>query len=161
MVKITQKKIQFKDVLNYEVYEDGKNVVKGSAGKALIGGAFFGVTGAIIGSSGKRKVNNYCSLLKLLIRINDINTPLIEICFINSACNKDGILYKNYVKSIQETCALFEFMLNDKKLSETNISENVENKSIKDKLIELKQLLDEGLINEEDYENKKKNILNS
>ena len=151
------KKIQFKNVLNYEVYEDGKSVVKGSAGKALVGGAFFGVTGAIIGGSGKRKINNYCSVLKLLIRVNDIDSPLIEIPFVNSSCNKDGISYKNYIKSIQETCALFEFMINYKKPE--NIVETEEIVSIKDKLIELKQLLDEGLINEEDYENKKQEIL--
>lgn len=156
--------IEFKDILSYEVYEDGDSVVKGSAGRALIGGAFFGLTGAIIGSSGKRKVSNYCSSLKLLIRINDIDNPQIEITFINSQVEKDSSTYKNCIKSLQEISSYFEYMINSKTLEEPKPSSvektQVESKSKKEQLIELKELFEEGLITEEDYNKKKQDILN-
>lgn len=156
--------IEFKDILSYEVYEDGDSVVKGSAGRALIGGAFFGLTGAIIGSSGKRKVSNYCSSLKLLIRINDIANPQIEITFINSQVEKDSSTYKNCIKSLQEISSYFEYMINSKTLEEPKSSPTekpqVESKSKKEQLIELKELFEEGLITEEDYNKKKQDILN-
>lgn len=156
--------IQFKDIINYEVYEDGNSVVKGSAGRALIGGTFFGLTGAIIGSSGKRKVSNYCSSLKLLIRINDIDNPQIEITFINSQVEKDSFIYKNSIKSLQEISSYFEYMINSKTLEKPKSlsveKSQVESKSKKEQLIELRELFEEGLITEEDYNKKKQEILN-
>lgn len=156
--------IEFKDIINYEVYEDGNSVVKGSVGRALIGGAFFGLTGAIIGSSGKRKVSNYCYSLKLLIRINDIDNPQIEITFINSQVEKDSSTYKNCIKSLQEISSYFEYMINSKTLEKPKTlpveKPQAESKSKKEQLLELKELFEEGLITEEDYNKKKQDILN-
>ena len=159
----------FKNIINYEIYEDGNSVVKGSAGRALIGGAFFGVTGALIGSSGKRKISNYCQSLKLLVRINDIEQPLLEIPFINTKTQKDGITYKNCLNSLQQICAYFEYMINNKTIEESaktlndSVEErrNTQTKSKKEKLTELKELFEDGLITEEDFNNKKQDILDS
>ena len=151
----------FSLVSSYEIYEDGNSVVKGSAGRALIGGAFFGITGAIIGGSGRRKIENNCNELKLLIRLNEINSPLIELVAINSPTIKDGVRYKNSIKSLQEICACFEYMINNKTLEEsaTIKKEQPKIKSKKEHLLELKELLDEGLITEEDFNKKKQEIL--
>ena len=151
----------FSLVSSYEIYEDGNSVVKGSAGRALIGGAFFGITGAIIGSSGKRKIESNCNELKLLIRLNEINSPLIELVAINSPTIKEGVRYKNSIKSLQEICACFEYMINNKTLEESaNIKkEQPKIKSKKEQLLELRELLDEGLITEEDFNKKKQEIL--
>ena len=149
--------IHFKDILSYEVYEDGNSVVKGSAGRALIGGAFFGVIGALVGSSGKRRVSNYCSSLKLLIRVNDIDNPQIEISFINSQIDKNSFTYKTCIKSLQKITSYFEYMINNKTLEEPVFVEK--SKSKREELLELKVLLEDGLITEEDYNKKKENIL--
>lgn len=158
--------IKFKDVLSYEIYEDGNSVVKGSAGRALIGGAFFGVTGALVGSSGKREISNYCQSLKLLIRINNIDQPLLEISFISGKTEKDGFTYKKCLNSLQQICAYFEYMINNKTIEESakTLNDSVKEKQIKskkEKLTELKELFDDGLITEEDYNKKKQDILDS
>ena len=158
--------IKFKDVLSYEIYEDGNSVVKGSAGRALIGGAFFGVTGALVGSSGKREISNYCQSLKLLIRINNIDQPLLEISFISGKTEKDGFTYKKCLNSLQQICAYFEYMINNKTIEESakTLNDSVkekQTKSKKEKLTELKELFDDGLITEEDYNKKKQDILYS
>lgn len=158
--------IKFKDVLSYEIYEDGNSVVKGSAGRALIGGAFFGVTGALVGSSGKREISNYCQSLKLLIRINNIDQPLLEISFIGGKTEKDGFTYKNCLNSLQQICAYFEYMINNKPFEESakTLNDSVkekQTKSKKEKLTELKELFDDGFITEEDYNKKKQDILDS
>ena len=161
--------IKFKDVLSYEIYEDGNSVVKGSAGRALIGGAFFGVAGALVGSSGKREISNYCQSLKLLVRINNIDQPLLEISFISGKTEKGGFTYKNCLNSLQQICAYFEYMINNKPFEESAKTLNdsaeekqtIQTKSKKEKLTELKELFDDGLITEEDYNKKKQDILDS
>lgn len=158
----------FANVLSYEIKEDGESVVKGSAGRALIGGLFFGVTGAIIGSSGKRKISNYCTDLRLFIRLNDFEDPLIDMQVINFQTAKSGTIYQEYKKRLQEVCAYLELMINNRTLEESakanSIAEEIkpgkeEAKSIKAQLNELKELLAGGFITEEEYNNKRKEIL--
>ena len=152
----------FSIVLSYEIYEDGDCVVKGSIGRSLIGGVFFGIMGAIIAGRGKKNIQNNCNSLKLIIRINEIDNPMIELVAIDAPTSKDSSTYKSRVKSLQEICACFEFMINNKTLEEATIIENsqIETKSKKEQLQELKELLDDGLITEEDYNKKKQEILN-
>lgn len=54
--KYYSKIFKYSDILSYEVYENGNSVVKGTAGKALLGGAFFGLGGMIVGSSMSKTV---------------------------------------------------------------------------------------------------------
>lgn len=177
--KVLSKAYNFSDLINYEVYENGMSKVKGRAGSALIGGAFFGLAGLIIGSSMSRKIDENCEQLKLIIRINDIDFPQIVLTYIeNTNINKTSSQYKNMKQNIQAICSELEFMMNATSLEQsanfrqaeapssvpdkphTEQPEQTEKQSLKDKLKELKELLDEGLISEDDYELKKKNILN-
>ena len=104
----------FDKILSYEIYENGDSVVKGGAGKALIGGVFFGLTGAVIGSSMKRNIVNYCSSLSLFIKMNDIDNPVLEIPFINSQVSKNSSTYKNCLNSAKKVCGYLEYMMNNK-----------------------------------------------
>ena len=59
--KSFSKAYNFSDLINYEVYENGLSKVKGTAGKALIGGAFFGLGGLIVGSSMSKNIKEKCN----------------------------------------------------------------------------------------------------
>lgn len=72
------KAYRFTDIINYEVYENGKSKVQGRAGSALIGGAFFGLGGLIVGSSMSKNIDELCNNLKLIIRLNDFENPQIS-----------------------------------------------------------------------------------
>lgn len=156
------KPYNFSDILNYEVYENGKSQVQGRAGSALIGGAFFGLGGLIVGSSMSRNINEKCNELKLIIRINDLENPQIVIPYIRTQCDKSGWMYRDAVKNVQELCSLLEYIINSKTLEQsanTQSQINVKEKSPKEQLQELKEMLDDGLITQEDYEQKKKQII--
>lgn len=158
---IFSKVYKFSDVINYEIYENGKSVVEGRAGSSLIGGLFFGMTGALIGGSGKRDINDYCNKLSIIIRINDWETPQIEIILINGQTLKSSSTYSKCVNSLHEICSYFELMLNNKKLEENIGKESIENKSMTmNKLKELKSMLDEGYITQEEFDRKKEEFLN-
>lgn len=159
--KILSRPYKFSDIINYEVYENGSSKVKGTAGKALIGGAFFGLAGLIVGSSMGKKVNEKCNQLKLIIRVNDVANPQIVITYIDNVdWDKSGFNYRNMKENLQEVCSMLEFMINSKTLEEPEKTNNHNNeKSDKDQLLELKEMLDEGLITQEEYDQKKKQIL--
>ena len=153
---------KFSELINYEVYENGASKVKGTAGKALIGGAFFGLGGLIVGSSMGRNISEKCNQLKLIIRVNDITCPQIVITYVDNVdWDKSGFTYRNMKSNLQEICSILEYIINSKTLEENVIKAVPDNitKSNKEQLQELKEMLEEGLITQEEYEQKKKQIL--
>ena len=158
---IISKSYSFSDLINYEIYENGATKVKGTVGKALIGGAFFGLGGLIVGSSMGKSIKEKCNQLKLIIRVNDISDPQIVITYIDNVnLDKSESVYRNMKENLQVVCSMLEFMFNSKTLEETTklINPNNQN-SIKDQLLELKEMLNEGLITQEEHDQKKKQIL--
>lgn len=157
------KTYKFSDIISYEVYENGKSQVQGRAGAALIGGAFFGLGGLIVGSSMSRNINEKCTQLRLIIRLNDLECPQIVITYVdNVEFDKLGADYRYMKEDIQSLCSMLEFMLNEKTLEQSSTVEQGEShvkKSNKEQLQELKEMLDDGLITQEDFEQKKKQIL--
>lgn len=151
--------IKFSEILNYEIYENDSSVVKGTAGKALVGGLFFGLGGMIVGSSMKRSIQDNCNSLKLIIRINDISQSQISInYFSNVNYSKNSYTYKAIKDNLIEVCSTLEYIMNKKDIKEyTNYYEN--NITLKQQIKELKEMLDEGLIGQDEYEQKKKQIL--
>lgn len=161
--KVYSKTFNFSDIISYEVYENGKSQVQGRAGAALIGGAFFGLAGAVVGSSMSRNISEKCNQLKLIIRLNDFECPQIVITYVDYAeLDKLGVDYRCMKKDMQALCSMLEFMLNEKTLKQSSTVKQEElhaQKSSKEQLQELKELLDDGLITQEDFEQKKKQIL--
>ena len=160
------KMYKFSDLINYEVYENGQSKVKGRAGSALIGGAFFGLTGLIVGSSMSRKVEDKCNQLKLIIRLNDLNCPQIVITYVdNVAWDKAGFTYRTMKENLQLVCSALEYIMNAKTLEQSAVEKTEpqttkEEKPLKEQMLELKEMLDSGLITQEEYELKKKRLLN-
>lgn len=160
--KTLSKVYNYSDIISYEVYENGKSVIQGRAGSALIGGAFFGLGGLIVGSSMRRNVDEKCNQLKLFIRLDDLDCPQIVITYIdNVEWNKTGWTYRNMKENLQSVCSILEFMLNNKTMEQSIIVEKEpkNEKTSKEQLQELKEMLDEGLITQEDFDIKKKQIL--
>lgn len=156
---------KFSEILSFEVYENGESKIKGSVGNALIGAAFFGLGGAIIGSSIGKKIEDKCTQLQLLIKIDNIENPLICVDYVkNSWIKKSNEKYVEMKDNLREVCSVLEYIVNkkvtnNKDSNKKQISQN-KTKTDKEKLLELKELLDEGLITEEEYELKRKQILN-
>lgn len=93
----------FKDIISYELLENEKTVVQGGRGAALVGGAFFGLEGAVLGGVlGKKKVREKCTSLKVKITVNNLSSPAQYIEFINGSCYKESTVYRGFVNQAQE-----------------------------------------------------------
>jgi hypothetical protein len=156
------KTYDFCDLINYEVYENNKKTIQGRAGSALVGGVLFGVGGAIVGGSRQREINEACTQLQLIIRLNDLERPQIVIDYQIADKSVNLLVRYRMRENLQMVCSVLEYILNAKAISENDSvfqEDGSMNKSNKEQLQELKEMLDDGLITQEDFEQKKKQIL--
>ena len=152
----------FKDLNEFEVYEDGDSIAKGRAGSALVGGLLFGGVGAIVGASRSRNIKNTCTTLQVRIRVNDFTNPEIVMPIISSETKKDSIVYNMGITQAKEIASNLSYIQNDGKNLEVD-TQNIEQSSISDNvgdsIRELSKLKEEGLLSEEEYNEKKKELI--
>ena len=94
-INSSKKTYNIRDIYDFELIEDGKSIVKGNAGKALVGGALFGVVGAIAGASSRHKQKEMCTKMQIRIGLRNNKEQNIYILLIFSKTKKDGIVYKS------------------------------------------------------------------
>lgn len=102
----------YKDIIDFELIEDGQSLTKGTAGKAAIGALTFGVAGAIVGASMKNQ-KNMCTNMQLIITVDDvidsnIVMQLIDNTWVKDGIEKNSIIYKSafeFGKNVTSTLA--------------------------------------------------------
>ena len=154
--------IPYSAILDYELLEDGTSVTKGGAsiGRAIVGGAVFGPVGLIIGGvTGKRKQKNFCTTMQIKITLNSISSPTRYIKFITSKTKKSGATYKTACKNAQEVLSLLNVITSDQ-TNTTNVNPVSPSNSSADEIKKYKELLDSGAITKDEFEAKKKQLLN-
>ena len=89
-----------------------------------------------------------------------MDSPNIEIEFIDTLTKKDTDEYEEAVEQAQEVITILKIILeNNKNQSKINSTQEPKTNSVQE-LREYKQLLDDGIITEEEFNLKKKEILN-
>lgn len=150
----------FADIIDFELLEDGDSVVKGGLGRAIAGGVLFGGVGAIVGGvTGNKKSKAVCNSLKIKITVKSMFNPTEYINFITTPTKKDSILYTTYFSSAQECLSNLQLICNE--INNDKDSTKVEsNISVADEILKFKNLLDNGIISEEEFKAKKEELLN-
>lgn len=152
-----QQVYNYEDIVDFELLEDGNSVASGGLGRALVGGALFGGTGAIVGGvTGKKKTKEFCSSLRLKVTINNMANPVVYINFIETKIKKDGHNYKIISDAAQECLSTFQLICDRQDKEKT---EDSNSSSSADEIMKFKNLLDAGAITQEEYETKKKELL--
>lgn len=150
----------YTDILNYELIEDGDIVSKGGIGRALVGGTLFGGVGAVVGGVTGRKNNEVCRLLQIKITLNNLNNPVEYITLIQGSFPKNSFTYNTAFNMAQQIMSVLQIICDNNKDTSTeeqndnNLSNNIE------EIKKFKQLLDEGIITQQEFEIKKKELLN-
>lgn len=146
--------LTYDDILEFEVLEDGNSVLKGGLGSALIGGALFGIAGAIAGGSSKQSKAT-CNLLQLKITTRDPEWPLYYINYIDGReYRKDSLTYTKAFKEIQGIIAKLKIIVDAMDQPQQPIAG-----SAADEIKKYKELLDIGALTQEEFDAKKKQLL--
>ena len=150
----------YNDILKYELLEDGNSISKGGVGRAIIGGVLFGGVGAIVGGSTGHKSKQTCTRLQVKITLNDVDDPVKYIEFIDNEIRKDSLMYKSAYDSAQKVLSTLDVICNPN-VSNGNSNDTLSSNSIPEQIKEYKELLDSGAITQEEYNKKKKQLLES
>lgn len=154
---------KYSEIVSFELLEDGNSITKGGLGRAVVGGAMFGGVGAIVGgSTGKKKTKGVCTKLQVKITLNNMSTPNVYVNLIETSTKKDSLIYTAAYSSAQEILSILQIICSQK---ENETESNTESKSsttvsATDEIKKFKELLDMGAITEEEFETKKKELLN-
>ncbi|EGT4537083.1 TPA: SHOCT domain-containing protein [Clostridioides difficile] len=157
--KINPKIFSFDEIVEYELVEDEESIIKGGLGKAIAGGVLFGGVGAVVGGvTGKKKTKTVVNSLKIKITLNNLNYPNVYINLITTQTKTDSFIYKNAYDSAQQILSMLSIIQNGN--NENSIEKNTESNSSLEQIKTLKELLDMGAITEEEFNAKKKELLN-
>ena len=154
---------KFADLLDYEIVENGQSIIQGKAASTIIGGVLGGGLGALAGASGSRRIDNVCNKLEIKLIVNDVTMPSIQLVLLDKETDKNSVKYQAcYDKAIQFEAVLKIIMANAQEKAvpaQPNNEKQEKTTSTKMQLQELKEMLDDGLITQEEFEQKKKQIL--
>lgn len=155
--KLDHSKIIFhySDIINYELLEDGETISKGGLGSAVVGGVLFGGVGAIVGGTvGRKRTKQEITELKIKIVTKNNFCPELYIDFLMTGKIKSGSFsHKLYHDNAQSILSALSVMVN------TASEQNKTSFSPADEIMKYKKLLDNDVISEEDFENKKNQLL--
>ena len=150
----------YDDIVDFELLEDGSSIIKGGVGSSIVGAALFGGIGAVVGSAtGKKKIKQTCTNLMVKITVNNMASPVEYIKLISSTTSKNSMIYRGAYRDAQEIISLLQLICNQRN-SMNNISqESTHSASAADEIRKYKALMDEGIITEEEFLSKKKQLL--
>lgn len=158
---------RFDQLNTYELLENGSAVTSGGLGigRAIVGGALLGGVGAILGGvTKKKKQKNFVESLKILVTFKNHKQVSTTIDFIKKKQEKDK-KYEKVLLVAQETLSGFDYIINTLESGKhdtlINSVQNISGpESAADELRKYKGLLDDGIITQEEFDTKKKDLLN-
>ncbi len=152
------KLIRYDQIKDFEFIEDGNTVRSSGVAGALAGGLLAGGLGFAIGAlSGRGREKKFCEEMSVrIIYVEDNDYKFINIPFIDSSTKRGSSSYKHAQESAKKTL----LKLQDIKDNHQDDSEQIDDElNSVDILREYKSLLDDGIITEEEFNSKKKEIL--
>lgn len=156
--------IKYNQIVDFELLENGGSLAKGGVGRAVVGGMLFGSTGAIVGST-TRKQKKLCESLCIKLTLKDFEEPSYYINFIEKPVDVGSEYYKDVVKKAQDMMSKLQLIASSMSApvqedTGKNMDGNAEANA--DPIAEIrgyKALYDEGILTEEEFQQKKKQIL--
>lgn len=146
---------EYKDILDFELLENGKTVTKGGLGSAVVGGVLFGGVGAVVGSVAGKKTKQEITEYRIKITTNNPFYPSVYINLLSAGSVKsDSFIHKANTQLAQDMLsALTQMTKSQPSQPETSGA------SVADEILKLKQLADSGIITQDEFEQKKKQLL--
>ena len=133
------------------------STISSRANDALVGGVLFGATGAVVGASKSKDIEEYCSSLSIGLIVNSASDFRIQIPVISRRISKSSPEYAYAVERAKQMVALLSLI---KKVNEQDLANNSSELDAIEAVKKYKELLDLGIINQEEFEIKRKELLN-
>lgn len=160
---------RYEELIEFELLEDDIQVSSGGLGRALAGGIAFGGAGAVVGGvTGKKTTKKVIQSMVIRITLDDIDNPIIMLPIITSKAKTGSKDYMEAFNISQKIIATLNVIANSNESDSVQKVEVVgvtgaqidnQGSSNLSQIKELKELLDMGIITQEDFDAKKKELL--
>ncbi|MEO1770277.1 SHOCT domain-containing protein [Candidatus Enterococcus ferrettii] len=148
-------------VNGYELVENGNSITSGGLGRAAVGAVAFGGVGAIVGAvTGRKKENKIVKELTVKLNISDLDNPVLYIKLIDKPIKSSSKNYQQAIQRADQIIASLDALVPKNSNGANEAALNISAPSAADEIRKFKELLDEGIITEEDFETKKKELMN-
>ena len=148
----------FSDLANYELVEDGSTLSKGGFGSAVVGGVLLGPAGMIAGGILGKKHKDVVNSLYITMSLNNTLLSFKRIDFIKTEVKKGSMTYKLNKKAPESLISILDRICSSAG-SEVSSMQPQTNISAADEIKKFKELLDAGIITEDEFNAKKKQLL--
>lgn len=152
---------KFADIVSFTPIEEGHNQTKKHGiTRAVVGGVIAGGAGAVVGAVTGGK--NYDYIDKLGVVITFKNNENIRLMFLTSETKKGGLIANNYYKQFHDVCGVLDATIN-KNTQQLQLEQQKKlansGPSSADEIAKFKKLAEDGIITQEEFEAKKKQLL--
>ena len=150
----------YDQLVDFELLEDGTSVASGGVGRAIAGGILFGGVGAVVGSvTGKR--TEKCQELKVKMTVKDYKDPVFYIDLISfpAEVKKDSSEYATLMKQAQAVVSKLQLIAESESNNAPSSNGTQSKTDVTEELRKFKGLLDNGIITQEEFDAKKKELL--
>lgn len=159
----------FDELNSYELLENGSSVMSGGLGigRAVVGGVLAGGVGAILGGvTKKKKQKNHVDSLKIMVTFKNRTPQSVTLDYIKKKQEKDKKYEKTLMKA-KETMAGFDYIVSELEVGRhdeligavSHANEESISLSPTDEIRKYKELLDDGIISQEEFDAKKQELL--
>lgn len=153
----------YSDLIEYEILEDGNSVVKGRVGSVIVGGLLFGGLGALAGGARSKKVKNTCKSMVVCIVVNNLEMPQINIPLISTETKTGSLIHNLATTKAKEIASVLAIIKSkaeqEKDIEANNMPEMTKQFNISDEIEKLHSLKEKGILTEEEFNVKKKQLL--
>ena len=151
----------YDEIQDYDLLENNISVESGGLGMAVVGGVVAGSTGGIIGGlTAKRKTSKSIDMLALQITTTNFCFPSIIISYIKSETKSKSSRYTKALSHARNTIACLNLIFaqcENSGLQSENQTEDISDPY--EELKKAKELYDLGIITQDEFEEKKKQLL--
>lgn len=148
-------------ISSYELVENNSTISSGGLGRATLGAITFGSTGALVGAvTGRKKTKSVIEKLLIKITLNNLETPVIYINLINSPIKQDSMEYSSALRTADIILSSLNTVISQMTAVDSKKNDDNTIVSTADEIRKYKELMDDGIISSEEFEVKKKELLN-
>lgn len=154
---------RFSDLIGYELSEDGRSTISSTAKDAAIGGILFGTTGAVVGASSKKDIDEYCSNISISLTVNDVSEARIVIPILSkntgNGVSKKSDEYIYSVERAKEIIALLQLIQREAASHNSSNQSILVTPQVVESVNAYKVLLETGIITQAEFDAKRKELL--
>lgn len=106
---------KFDELIDYNLIENGQTVVQGgvSLKRAAAGGILLGGAGMIIGGlTGKKKIEDHATEIKIEFKVKGLNEGTYEINLLSKPIKKGTLTYKGTIMTAKDIISFFDKISN-------------------------------------------------